>query len=347
MIFTLYSYKGGVGRSMALANVAHWLYLRGLTVLMVDWDLEAPGLETFFYQSAEKIELVRSHLGVIDLLTAYCRQFPYLSGPSLREGLPPIETYLCNIEPEVEYAPTMRDSHARGKLLLLSAGWRSGTRFAEYAEAVHAFDWAGFYSRFRGHEYFDSFRRELLSLADVVLVDSRTGITEMSGVCTRHLADVVVSLCAPNSQNLGGVIEMTDSFRSDAVAKARGRQIEVLILPARIDDQDSAGYSVFRSDFLRQTERYTPAILQEWKRSAWDLAIPYKAQYSYGERLATGVAGSNEQVERIYVQLATQLALFAPWGSKLWKACLPELKSLPPPRARIFRRHRHGERRRR
>jgi MinD-like ATPase involved in chromosome partitioning or flagellar assembly len=90
MIFTLYSYKGGVGRSMALANVAHWLYLRGLNVLMVDWDLEAPGLETFFFQSAEKIDLVRSHLGVIDLLTGYCRQFPYLSGPASWEGLPPI-----------------------------------------------------------------------------------------------------------------------------------------------------------------------------------------------------------------------------------------------------------------
>ncbi len=32
MIFTFYSYKGGVGRSMALANVAEWLYLQGLRV---------------------------------------------------------------------------------------------------------------------------------------------------------------------------------------------------------------------------------------------------------------------------------------------------------------------------
>ena len=43
-IVTFYSYKGGVGRSMALANIAVLLAQRGMKVLMVDWDLEAPGL---------------------------------------------------------------------------------------------------------------------------------------------------------------------------------------------------------------------------------------------------------------------------------------------------------------
>ena len=42
MICTFYSFKGGVGRSMALANAAHVLREAGLRVLVVDWDLEAP-----------------------------------------------------------------------------------------------------------------------------------------------------------------------------------------------------------------------------------------------------------------------------------------------------------------
>ena len=54
LIYTFYSYKGGVGRSMALANVAEYFYLKGLRVVMVDWDLEAPGLESFFYEDARK-----------------------------------------------------------------------------------------------------------------------------------------------------------------------------------------------------------------------------------------------------------------------------------------------------
>src|SRR5688572_5754613 len=47
-IITFYSYKGGVGRSMALANIAYELSKKGLKVLIVDWDLEAPGLEKYF-----------------------------------------------------------------------------------------------------------------------------------------------------------------------------------------------------------------------------------------------------------------------------------------------------------
>jgi cellulose biosynthesis protein BcsQ len=47
-IVTFYSYKGGVGRTMAMANVAVLLAQRNLKVLAVDWDLEAPGLERYF-----------------------------------------------------------------------------------------------------------------------------------------------------------------------------------------------------------------------------------------------------------------------------------------------------------
>ena len=48
-IITFYSYKGGTGRTMALANVACLLAeTHGRPVLVVDWDLEAPGLHRFF-----------------------------------------------------------------------------------------------------------------------------------------------------------------------------------------------------------------------------------------------------------------------------------------------------------
>src|SRR5262245_43489264 len=52
-IVTFYSYKGGTGRSMALANVGCLLAQRqaqskGKGVLVIDWDLEAPGLHRFF-----------------------------------------------------------------------------------------------------------------------------------------------------------------------------------------------------------------------------------------------------------------------------------------------------------
>ena len=44
-VITFYSYKGGVGRTMALANAAVLLSQWGYKTLVIDWDLEAPGLE--------------------------------------------------------------------------------------------------------------------------------------------------------------------------------------------------------------------------------------------------------------------------------------------------------------
>ncbi|SCG01354.1 AAA domain-containing protein [Streptomyces sp. Ncost-T6T-2b] len=41
-IVTFYSYKGGTGRTMALANVAWILAANGKRVLAVDWDLGGP-----------------------------------------------------------------------------------------------------------------------------------------------------------------------------------------------------------------------------------------------------------------------------------------------------------------
>jgi cellulose biosynthesis protein BcsQ len=47
-IITFYSFKGGVGRSMALANVAAIYAQRGKRVLAIDFDFEAPGLHRYF-----------------------------------------------------------------------------------------------------------------------------------------------------------------------------------------------------------------------------------------------------------------------------------------------------------
>ena len=64
---------------MALANLAQWFYQAGLRVVMIDWDLEAPGLDDFFYESSTEAAKIRSRLGLIDLLAAYKREYPYLS----------------------------------------------------------------------------------------------------------------------------------------------------------------------------------------------------------------------------------------------------------------------------
>lgn len=66
-VITFYSYKGGVGRSMAMANIgvlmASWKY----KVLLIDWDLEAPGMENYFCHHLD-VAKVQQKKGLIDLL---------------------------------------------------------------------------------------------------------------------------------------------------------------------------------------------------------------------------------------------------------------------------------------
>src|SRR6516162_7516215 len=91
MIYTFYSFKGGVGRSMALANVAELMYRRGLRVLIVDFDLEAPGLERFFDTRQEATAIGREDVlaarGMIDMVLSYkqMRGLLKLSVPRSRE----------------------------------------------------------------------------------------------------------------------------------------------------------------------------------------------------------------------------------------------------------------------
>jgi len=56
-IITFYSYKGGTGRSMALANtaclLARSLVGKSVRILVMDWDLEAPGLHRYFAEGSK------------------------------------------------------------------------------------------------------------------------------------------------------------------------------------------------------------------------------------------------------------------------------------------------------
>ena len=69
-IVTFYSYKGGTGRSMALANVAWLLTANGYRVLAIDWDLEAPGLHRYLLPFLRDPELAETR-GLMDLLWDY------------------------------------------------------------------------------------------------------------------------------------------------------------------------------------------------------------------------------------------------------------------------------------
>src|ERR1043166_3890900 len=187
-IYTLYSFKGGVGRSMALANVAVLLARSGKSVLVVDWDLEAPGLHKYFSGFAPELEQqVRAKPGVVDMLSAIQNG----RDTSWRDAI---------IEVNV------RSKNAMIHLGLISAGKIS----PDYAETLQGIEWSKLYDEAKLGTFLDEMRREWRQSYDYVLIDSRTGVTDIGDICTVLLPDVLILLFVTNEQSIDGMISVME-----------------------------------------------------------------------------------------------------------------------------------------
>lgn len=324
---------------MALANVGRWFQSRGLDVVLVDWDLEAPGLESYFVSDAAQRTSLQGRLGLLDLISTYKDLFPSLPHPAastaltlpdpfaevLDDTLPPLAPLLATLPPSAS-----EEGRSAGRLRLLTAGCRSAAAFADYAEAVQRFDWASFYANFQGSAYFEWLRRQLTGAAgaDLVLIDSRTGVAEMSGVCTRQLADVVITFCAPNDQNLDGVAMMAESFvRADVIAARGGRGLDLIMVPARIDVSEGRPVDLFEANFHAKLDRFLPPAFVRAGTSFTSLRVPYISAYAFSERLAVGEPEGVKSLQEAYARIGTHLALLSPAGGALRRRCRPDLQS--------------------
>ena len=209
-IATFYSFKGGVGRTMALVNVAVSLALRGRRVLAVDFDVEAPGLDTFDVLRPQK-----EVPGVIDFVTQY-----------LDSGMAPDASGFIG-----RCAPIGKQG---GELWIMPSG-KADTYSANFKEL----DWGELYERHDGYLLFEDLKEQWKRVvaADYVLIDSRTGHTDTSGICTRQLSDSVVVFFFPNEQNLRGLAEVVSDIRAEK-EEPRNKAIDLHFVMSNVPDLD-------------------------------------------------------------------------------------------------------------
>ncbi|MCA0240425.1 MAG: SUMF1/EgtB/PvdO family nonheme iron enzyme [Proteobacteria bacterium] len=306
MIYTFYSYKGGVGRSMAMANIAWELASRGLRVLAIDFDLEAPGLERYF---AVPVADVHASKGVVDLIDAFKRA---LSGSGSMAD-----------DAEFRQLPQfirrgVADFGRRGRLDLMPAGRRASEDDRRaYALAVRTFDWQDFYFNWEGEAFFEWLRRALVGPGDeqydVVLADSRTGVTEMGGVCACQLADVVVMLSAPNHQNLDGTRELAADLNSPEVQRLRRNRppLSIVVVPARVEQRLPEARADFERRFDEAFAALRPPLHAELGISADDLALPYVPEFAFEEQVTNRPVDGGQALTERYRHLADALLVLA------------------------------------
>lgn len=279
MIFTFYSYNGGVGRTMALANMARLFFEAGKKVLAVDWDLEAPGLERYFFSDKEKLERIKDHPGLMDMLLNYKEEMAREPEEDKEPELESPSKYLIDVFP---------DDTEGGKLYFLGPGRRSKSYFSNYARSVLGFDWEDFYKKWEGELYFNWLKEQFETIADVILIDSRTGVTEMGGVCTYHLADVVLCFCSANGQCIDGTLQMANNFSDPKLSKLRKNgKLKTIVVPARIEKgSELETLNEFRKSFIDSFKTFMTEELNDDPDLFEQLEIPYVPKYAFKEIIA-------------------------------------------------------------
>jgi len=228
-IFTFYSFKGGVGRTMALLNCAYALASKGRNVLAIDMDLEAPGLSKFLHDQGETepsgggdvVELLAWAKGIMgskpeaqsakDFL-AEQKEALASDPPSLAMYLSPLkEGKLDDLKPRLgemgrlDFIQARNDERYPKRLEDLNLPALSRKELSLLSNVLRVY----FRSCVFDVDVPDYWGPDAPSTSkyDYVLIDSRTGLTEIGGLCVGPLADRLVVFTGLNMQNVQGTAD--------------------------------------------------------------------------------------------------------------------------------------------
>lgn len=184
-VITFYSYKGGVGRTTTLAMTALQLVREGKKIVVVDLDLEAPGLSTIL-----KPEMEYPKYGVVDFL---------IESETCKEGLD-INEYVYAVNNKKLIGLT------GGELLVMQAANLQNGEVEEYYNKLSRVD-------FNMPKYLND-QNAITNLLkylkneyqpDFIFIDSRAGIHDIGALTLLRYSDEVVPVFYGNEQNMLGL----------------------------------------------------------------------------------------------------------------------------------------------
>jgi MinD-like ATPase involved in chromosome partitioning or flagellar assembly len=310
---------------LAVANIgsilADSVRPSGGRVLLVDFDLEAPGLNVFFAEGIPPAQ--RNGPGVVEYFGGLANRFA--SAPAryaeVLENRPAIDTLLS------------LDSFIQADVLPGLDLMPSNPGGSEYRRRVAEFDWSMFWLKYPAAIH--AFRESLERRYRFVLIDSRTGYGDVSGLCSAILPEKLVIVVSLNRQNLEGAIDIARRsvrFRekSDDI-----RPLAIYPLAGRVDTESEVKE---HENWLRQFEEAFEVCFREiygdpecrLENYFDNYFIPYSRYYSYGEKLVRLHEESSRpgSIRRAYEDFSRLLARSEyPWQPESeWP---PEQRVLP------------------
>lgn len=301
-VITFYSYKGGTGRTMALANVAYLLSQQSdKPVLMIDWDLEAPGLFTYFeeYCAPE----AKYHEGLIELMIKANAELPPM--PFGKEKHDLLNSFFEVVD---KYLIQLNTNNKASNLFLLKAG----NEHQNYNQKIQNFNWTDFFEKMPA--FFTNFAHYLSKRFDYILIDSRTGHTDIGGICTMLMPDKLVLAFTPNKQSLRGVLELGKKAIDYRSGSFDLRSLKLYPLPSRVDLEQEVSKREFEDECRKEFTQLFESIYKiPWislDDYFYNVQIRYDSEYAYKEKIAAIIdtPHSKNSLHKDYVDFLVQLA---------------------------------------
>ena len=298
---------------MALANVACILSERqsengGKGVLMIDWDLEAPGLHRYFRHRLPSRRLGlpssgdyhESRSGLIDLFYDLNEKTDRLIERHKEEHTSNPESQPIDSEQLARNAISeinLQDyiiSTTLNSLSLLKAGVFSTKDPNEYSERVNKFNWEALYQK--SPKLIRVLAETLAEKYAYILIDSRTGVTDISGICTMILPEKLVVVFTPNLQSLKGGLDLIRRATDYRKESSDLRPLLVFPLVSRVEanepdlrhdwrfgNLETKGYQNEFEDLLSEVYGRRQIKLNKYFDEMQIQQIP---RYAYGEEIA-------------------------------------------------------------
>jgi CobQ/CobB/MinD/ParA nucleotide binding domain len=241
-----YSYKGGVGRSLLVANTARYLGMLGKRVVAMDFDIEAPGLHYKLGRTVDPAARPAIHGGTVPYLLATAKGAknpPRLADHIIQLALPEgsggsLSVMPAGPAPSREYWTALKQLRER-----LRFDDPSGKGLAALLD-LHA-------------------RIEDELKPDYLLIDARTGVTELGGLTTTALADCVVCLLVPNQESIDGTLAIVEALKAAPPTEGRAAVRVVPVLTRVMGDMATEGHTADTIKRLVSIASGTPRISQK------------------------------------------------------------------------------------
>jgi cellulose biosynthesis protein BcsQ/nucleoside-triphosphatase THEP1 len=290
-VTSFYSFKGGVGRTTATILTALLLAREGKKVMIVDFDLEAPGLASIFANQNDDSQSLLSVKGFVDFLIDFESNKRDITKINLDDY------YFRKNEQALV-------GTQGGELIIIPAISTDSNSSNSYINKLSKTNIKFINSKEYIPDLFLKKMEEKLN-PDHILIDTRTGINDVGGLVFNRYAQTIFLLFYGNQQNMFGLESILPEL-----TKLNEKEVKFYLInsPVPLDEnlaKEERGYYVERSYEIFSknyyNEEYFPSQFDETAEH-YPINIPYNSQaliLNSNDKLSLLIEGTNNPYQQI------------------------------------------------